>query len=107
MHFFAEKKYSDKEDLQENPFFQFNPSFGYRKLNFEFNDDANREYKDWLFNENHNEYENGQTKFGKQNHCILLHELYDHTILSWQDIVDIEDIWFEINIKVQNFSSNK
>ncbi len=39
-----------------------------------------------------------------QHHSYLLHHLYDHTFLAWQDIVDIEEIWIEIELTIQNFT---
>lgn len=30
------------------------------------------------------------------HNCFLFHDLKDHSILSLQDIVDIEDIWWKL-----------
>jgi len=103
---YAENKYKDIEDLQGNSFFEFRPTIGYYKYDkdkiFE-----NEKHKEWLLNTNHNEYENTGHPLKNQHHCWLLHELYDHTYLSWQDIVDIEEVWFEVILTVQNFESIK
>lgn len=102
---FAEKKYEHIEEMQGNSFFSYVPFL----LTFHKSDalhkEINKEIEAWLFDENHNEFQNRKEHpLNNQNHCALLHDLYDHTILSWQDIVDIEEVWFEINVRVQNFS---
>jgi len=37
------------------------------------------------------------------SHCYIFNDLLDHTILSYQDIIDIEDIWIDVVLRVQNF----
>ncbi len=34
-------------------------------------------------------------------HCYTLHHIYDHTYLSWSDIVSIDDVWIEIIVTNQ------
>lgn len=62
-------------------------------------DDDNIFYKD-----NWNEY-GGLLK--GQFHCYTLHYLYDHTILSWSDILKIDMVWIEIVVRHQFFSELK
>lgn len=103
---FEEKKYAHVEELQGNPFFEYEPSYWFRKKGGSDNEDIN-EYKNWLFNENHNEFQHQLNHPLKdQYHCILLHDLYDHTYLSWQDIVDIEEVWFEVMVLFQNIDNS-
>ena len=99
----AERKYEDIEELQGNSFFETKPSFAFYKRSDTSQSEID-EHKQWLFEENHNEY---PQIFKGQHHCYLLHDLIDHTYLSWQDIVDIEEVWFEVIVIVQNFSTLK
>ncbi len=96
----AEKKYANIKELEGNPFFEYNPYVAYYKKNDERHRDVD-EHKFWLFEENHNEH---PEIFKNQNHCYLFHDLYDHTYLSWQDIVDIEEVWIEVIVIVQSFT---
>jgi hypothetical protein len=100
---FAENKYNNVQELQGDSFFQYEPTLGFIKFD-ENNPQLKDDKKDWLFNVNHNEHTD---TFEGQHHCWLLHELYHHTYLSWQDIIDIEEVWFEVILKVQNFESIK
>ena len=54
-------------------------------------------------NENHNVttaiYDN--KTLHKQKHCWLLHSLYDDIGLSFENILNIDCIWFDINVKYQ------
>jgi hypothetical protein len=59
------------------------------------------EHKRFLFEFDLNEYPGA---FIGQRHCALLHDLYDHTYLSFQDIIDIEEVWIEVFVRVQNFT---
>lgn len=98
---FAEKKYADIPDLQGNPLFQCEPIWFYKAGTGE-ESEKNR-HKDWLFKTDHTEViEEGHPLYGF-HHCYLFHDLIDHTILSFQDIVDIEDIWLEVVLRIQNF----
>lgn len=98
---FSERKYSDIPDLQGNPFFQWEPIWFYKTKKGK--ESEKNEHKDWLFKTDHTEViQEGHPLYGF-HHCYLFHDLIDHTILSYQDIVDIEDIWFEVVLRIQNF----
>ncbi len=96
----AEQKYSHFESMEGNSFFQFHPCL----FNFLKNGHDSRNHFNWTFNTNHNEFSCFESHPLKhQVHCALMHDLCDHTHLAWQDIVDIEDIWIDIEVKIQNF----
>jgi hypothetical protein len=103
---FAEHKYSQIEDLQGNPFFEFKPSLRFWKFGHSKATEI-KQHKDWLLNTNHNEFQHVEHPLKSQFHCWILHELYDHTYLSWQDIIDVEEVWFEVLVIIQNFSEIK
>lgn len=93
------RKYVHIEELESNPFFEYKPFiFNFRKRN----DNLKKieEHKHWMFEENHYDYPVELESF---SHSCLLHDLYDHTWLSWQDIADIEEVRVEIVVRVQNF----
>lgn len=92
---FSENKYANNEDLQGNPFFSMKPSISY----FKNDGSSSNKSKEWLLEADHNEYSN---TLKNQKHCYWFHDLYDHTYLSWPDIVDIEEIWIEVIISVQS-----
>jgi hypothetical protein len=98
--YFSEVKYSHIPSLQGNPFFEHEPIF-YNK--------ADRpkpeieEAKNWLFNTSHTEIIQKNHPLNNFNHCYIFHDLINHTILSYKDIIDIEDIWVEVKLRVQNF----
>lgn len=98
----AEKKYGHIEELEGNPFFKYEPTLisYYKKSRIDQNDDDS-EHKRFLFEDDLNEY---PETFKGQRHCSLLHDLYDHTYLSFQDIVDIEAIWIEVFVRIQNYT---
>ena len=98
--FFAEKKYSHIPDLQGNPFFECQPIWFSKADRKEA---ECKEHKDWLFNTDHTEVFQGRQQLSSFKHSYLFHDLIDHTILSYQDIADIEDIWIEVVLTVQNF----
>ncbi len=99
---FAEKKFEQFEEMDGNPFYQFKALMGFTKHH---GGDVNADLNDWYLNTNHNMYQwHKSHPLQHQHHCYLLHYLYDHTILAWQDIIDIEEIWIEIDLKVQNFT---
>ncbi len=98
--FFAEKKYSHIPDLQGNPFFECRPIWFYKA---DRNEAECKEHKDWLFNTDHTEVFQGRQALSSFKHSYMFHDLIDHTILSYQDIADIEDIWIEVVLTVQNF----
>ena len=98
--YFSEVKYSHIPSLQGNPFFEHEPIFYHKadrpKPEIE-------EAKDWLFNTSHTEIIKEGHPIYNFNHCYIFHDLLDHTILSYQDIIDIEDIWIDVVLRVQNF----
>lgn len=59
--------------------------------------------------QNHNVTSNifPNQKLNAQKHCWLLHVLYDDLLISWQDIVKIDEVWFDINISLQYKESLK
>ena len=103
LELYSPKKYAGNVDLEENPFFEFEPSIGFRKLENNSIEEI-QNYKEWLFNENHNEFEHTEHPLKSQKHSWLLHDLYDHTYLSWLDIVDIEIVWIDVIVRIQNCS---
>ena len=98
--FFAEKKYSHIPDLQGNPFFECKPIW-FSKADRK--ESECKEHKDWLFNTDHTEVIREGHPLSTFQHSYLFHDLIYHTILSYQDIADIEDIWIEVVMTVQNF----
>jgi len=38
----------------------------------------------------------------KEHHCWFYHQLYDHTKISWDDMLMIGDIWVDINLMLQH-----
>jgi hypothetical protein len=44
---------------------------------------------------------------GHLNFCYTMHCLVFHSKLSWQDIVDIDDVWIELKVDYQFFVENK
>jgi hypothetical protein len=102
LSFLAEQKYSHIPDLQGNPFFECKPMWFAKADRPE---SERNEHKIWLFKTDHSETVIEGHPLGTFQHCYLFHDLIDHTILSFQDIVDIEDIWIEVVLTVQNFQS--
>ncbi|MEI6890382.1 MAG: hypothetical protein WCL03_14025 [Bacteroidota bacterium] len=98
--YFSEVKYSHIPSLQGNPFFEHEPIFYHKadrpKPEIE-------EAKDWLFNTSHTEIKHEDHPLNNFSQCYIFHDLLDHTILSYQDIIDIEDIWIDVILRVQNF----
>jgi hypothetical protein len=90
----------NKPEGLEEPFFEDKDVFSfYKKDGF-----SNIEQEDWLLNENHNEFQFGNSSLSKQTHCWLLHHLYDHTQLTWHDILGTDVIWLEVIVRIQNFT---
>ncbi len=51
---------------------------------------------------NHNEFQGWAShEMRDEHHCWLYHCLYDHAHLSWEDILRIGDIWFDIKATYQ------
>jgi hypothetical protein len=42
-----------------------------------------------------------------QFHCYTFHHLYDHTVLTWFDILNIDSVWIELRVWNQFFSELK
>ena len=101
LSFFAERKYSHIPDLQGNPFFECKPIW-FQKAEHGKESDR-KEHKDWLFKTDHREGIRENHPLSGFPHCYMFHDLIDHSILCYQDIVDIEDIWMEVVLTVQNF----
>lgn len=98
---FAEKKFTALEEMEGNPFFSFNPGL----FHFTKKEHFDEELFSWLMHENHNEYQHWDNHpLKNQFHCAIFHDLYDHTYLAWQDIMDIEELWIEVIVRIQNFS---
>jgi hypothetical protein len=105
-------KLAHLEELEGNPFYTFRtilPNF--KKYTnsetnpYEWEIDDESESLNWVINDNHNEFEcNNGHPLSQQHHCWLFHELYHHTYLSLQDIVDIEEIWMEVVTRHQHIS---
>jgi hypothetical protein len=102
MSFFAEQKYAHVPSLEGNPFFECRPMWF---MKFDRGEIERREHKEWLFKTDHRENIREGHPINGFCHCYLFHDLIDHTILSYQDIVDIEDIWLEVVLTVQNYQS--
>jgi hypothetical protein len=98
--FFAEKKYAHIPDLEGNPFFDYDPLL-FSKTEGKSESEI-IQHKEWIFNVDHTEYIREGHPLYSFRHCWLFHDLIDHTILSYQDIVDIEDMWIDVNLIVQN-----
>ncbi len=39
----------------------------------------------------------------EEHHCWLFHQLYDHSELSWADLLRIGSIWVDVNLTLQHF----
>ena len=102
VNLFSEKKYSTIPDLQDNPFFEYEPIW-FAKANT-WNESDIKWHKDWLFKMDHTEVMEGHALYSF-SYCYIFHDLIYHTILSYQDIVDIEDIWIEVIFRIQNFQA--
>jgi len=99
---FSERKYSHIEELQGNPFFECEP-FCFRKTENSSPEDR-EQHKIWLFKTNHTENLSDGQPVSNFQHCYLFHHLTDHTFLSYQDIIDIEEFWIEVVLNLQNFT---
>jgi hypothetical protein len=101
LHLFAETKYAHIEKMVGNPFFSYRPML----FTFAKKPDFDPNKYCWLMDNNHNEYQHwGTHPLKNQFHCAVFHELYHHSYLAWHDIIDIEEVWFEVLVKIQNFS---
>jgi len=107
LELYSPQKYANCSTLKENAFFESTSCICYRKIDSS-NPKEREEHKNWLLFENHNEYQSDENDnpINQQHHCYLLHDLYHHTYLSWQDIVETEIIWLEVALTIQNCNSN-
>lgn len=104
---FSKEKYSGIQDLDGNSFFTYEPSLlFFYKRNENCTQQDIYEYKVSLKSTNYNDHPIGHP-LHSQHHHLLLHDLEDHTILAWQDIIDIDEVWFEVIVNVQNISEMK
>ena len=99
--FFAEQKYSHIPDLEGNPFFEWKPMQFIKCIDIEQRVEREKD-KERLFKEDYRETFFASQPLSGFCHCYLFHDLIYHTILSYQDIVDIEDVWIEVILTVQN-----
>ena len=99
---FSKEKYSGIEDMDGQPFFSYEPLLlPFYKRNGNCTQEDIVENKESIKSTNYNDYPI-EHPLHYQHHNLLLHDLEDHTILAWQDIIDIDEIWFEVVIRVQN-----
>lgn len=104
LHLFSREKYSEIADLDGNPFFTYEPLLLYfHKWNENCTQQDIDDYNKSLKSTNYNHYPVGHP-LHYQIHNLILHDLEDHTILAWQDIIDIDEVWFEVILNVQNIS---
>ena len=55
-----------------------------------------------FFTDNWNEFAHSPDHpLSKEFHCYTFHHIYDHTVLSWSDIVEIDQVWIEIEVRNQ------
>ena len=101
LSFFTERKYAHIPGLQGNPFFEYEPIW-FLKAGSATESEID-ERKDWLFKTDHSEVIHEGHPLNNFHHSYLFHDLIHHTILSYQDIIDIEDIWLEVVLRIQNF----
>jgi hypothetical protein len=81
-------------DLEGNPFYEISCDF----MNFQ--DDII--YKKLDF------YEfKANLPIQKTEHCYTFHHLYDHTILTFFDLCNIDEIWMELKVIQQNYTNIK
>ena len=81
-----------------HPEFEGNPFYKGTLNHFRFNDE---EHDDAFINDNWNEAFGGTHTMANDFHCYTFHHLYDHTYLSWEDIIGIEQVWIEIVVQNQ------
>ncbi|NJK98926.1 MAG: hypothetical protein HC905_32025 [Bacteroidales bacterium] len=93
-------KYKHLEDFDGNPVYTCKNVFDYIPLN-----SHDREKSlNWIFKENHNEFRfDKKHPLKDQHHCWLMKDLYSKwSYLSWHDIVEISDIYPDIQLKLIN-----
>ena len=108
LHLWADNKYREIEELIGNPFFSCRmtlPNYKTERDEKLKQNPYNPDAEHWVLNVNHNAFAHAENHpLRDQSHCWTLHELYDHTYLSWQDIIETESIWFEIDLKLQHMT---
>ncbi len=90
------KNYYEKfdPDLEGNPFFEISCNF------MDFQDDMMYKKLDFY------EFE-ANLPIQKTEHCCTFHHLYDHTILTFFDLCNIDEIWMELKVIYQNYTNIK
>ena len=105
---YASDKYSYIPEMECIPIYSGHPNMGLTKHDFKqgksnpgnINEGGSLQ---WFLEENHNEFRfRSDHPLKHQHHCWLLHELYDHTYLSWQDILYIKEIWVDVVLVTQS-----
>lgn len=103
---YSPNKYSHLAEMDGIPVYSGRPLLNPNKQEATDKDHESttkRETTLWLVEENHNEFSNNAYHpLRLQKHGWLLHELYDHTYLAWQDILDIEEIWLDMTLVTQH-----
>ncbi|RCW33859.1 hypothetical protein [Marinilabilia salmonicolor] len=105
---YASKKFSHIPEMEGIPIYSGHPTMGFTKLDFEKGNTSPVKNSEsgslnWFLEENHNEFRfRSDHPLKNQHHCWLLHELYDHTYLAWQDILDMEEIWVDVGLVMQH-----
>lgn len=62
--------------------------------------------EDWRLGdgENRNEFQNiDDHPLQDEHHCLLFHQLYDHTGIDWDELPRIDSIWVDIKVILQHF----
>lgn len=85
--------YYEKYDnsIEGNPFFETVCGF------MAFQQGELYEDEDWR-----EPFDNGI--LAEEQHCYSFHHLYEHTDLTWFDLCNIDEIWFELKVVYQYFS---
>jgi hypothetical protein len=61
-----------------------------------------KEKNDWRWNANHNEFLHwAHHPMNQEDHCWLYHCLYDHSHLSWKNILKVGILWSDIIVQYQ------
>jgi len=101
---FSDKKYKNVEDMVGNPFYTDKYALHFFKKDSLVQSEVEHCEK-WRLS-NHNYMGETHPLYG-QKHCSLFHHLYDHTYLAWQDIIEVEEIWIEVILRLQNIQTVK
>ena len=81
-------------DLEGNPFYEISCNF----MNFQ-NDIMYKKLDFYEFEAN--------LPIQKVEHCYTFHHLYDHTVLTFFDLCNIDEIWMELKVIYQNYTNIK